>query len=100
MATFSTGINPTVSDTYSLGNSSKKWKLNGAVAEILVISVSATSNTSSSVSNSSITARHVVLNDTQLAAANISWTTAAGSLSLSGTGAIPAMTLYLAVSDA
>jgi len=96
MANFNTDILPNATKTYSLGNSSKRWLLNDVVAEILVISVNGTSSTSTSVSNSDITKRHVVLNDAQLAAADITWTTANGSISLSGSSSIPAMTLYLA----
>ena len=63
---------------------------------ILELTVSASSSTSTSISNSAITANHVVLNDTCTVPANVSYTTSAGSISLSCASGIPAMTLYLA----
>lgn len=94
---FKTDINPDSSLSHSFGAPDKRWKLNGYVVEFLSISVSATSSTSTTVQNSNITTAHVVLNDAQLSSANISWTTSAGSITLSSTQAIPAMTLYLGV---
>ena len=62
-------------------------------ARIVQISVSATSSTSSSVSNSKLTADHVVLNEAQLIDSDVSYTTSSGSVSFSCSGGIPAMTL-------
>ena len=64
---------------------------------LLEVSVSATSSTSTTISNNKITANHVVVNDAQVAGANISWSTSSGQLTISCSGGIPAMTLHLAV---
>ena len=62
----------------------------------IVVSVSASSNTSTTINNSNITANHYVYNTSFVgAAADISWSTAAGSITVSCSGGIPAMTLML-----
>ena len=62
----------------------------------IIISVSATSSTSTTISNSNITADHYVYNIVSaLPSANVSWTTSAGSITLSCTSGIPAMSLLL-----
>lgn len=62
----------------------------------LVISVTATSSTSKTINNSAITTSHYVFNTaSSVAAADLSWSTAAGSLTLSCSGGIPAMTVFL-----
>ena len=99
MGTFNTDINPSANKTYSLGTTSTKWKLNGYVAEIIKVDVSATSSTSTSVSNSAITANHIVINDLQVIPDDVTWTTSSGSVALSCSNGIPAMTLYLGVKD-
>lgn len=62
----------------------------------IVVSVSATTSTSTTISNSNITADHYVFNIVSaLPDANVSWTTSAGSVTLSCTSGIPAMSLLL-----
>lgn len=95
--TFATDIVPDGNKTRNVGSSSKKFKLNGHVAELIEVSVTATSSTSTSVSNQDITADHVVLNDSQFITSDISWTTSSGSIALSCADGIPAMTLYLGI---
>lgn len=62
----------------------------------IVISVSATSNTSKTINDSNITADHYVFNTSSTApGSDVSWTTSAGSITLSCSSGIPAMTLML-----
>ena len=62
----------------------------------IVINVSATSNTSTTISNSAITANHYVynVNSTEVGG-DMTWTTAAGSITLSCSSGIPAMSIML-----
>lgn len=62
----------------------------------IVVSVSATSNTSKTISNSAITANHYVYNTTSpLIGSDMTWTTSAGSITLSCSKGVPAMNLML-----
>ena len=62
----------------------------------IVVNVSATSNTSVTISNSNIKADHYVYNTSNTdIGSDLSWTTASGSLTLSCSSGIPAMTLLL-----
>lgn len=74
----------------------KVAKISDLSGMIVVLSVTATSNTSTTISDSAITADHYVCNqfstDTD---ADVTWTTSAGSITLSCTEGIPAMTLVL-----
>lgn len=63
---------------------------------ILRINVTSTSSTTKTISSSSITEYHYPVNEPQIAAADITWTTSSGQLTLSCASGIPAMTLYLA----
>jgi len=64
--------------------------------QAIVLSVSATSNTSVTINNSDITSDYYVYDNTSdLPASDISWTTANGSITLSCSSGVPAMTLYL-----
>ena len=95
--TFGMNVNPDGNLTRSLGSTSAKWKLNGYVAEMIAVSVTATSSTSTTISNSNITAQHIVVNQHWIHGADISYTTSAGSITITCDSGIPAMTLYLAV---
>ena len=106
MANMSFGVNllPKTNASYSVGNSDYKWNaylnsINGHSPDIVIVNVTATSNTSTTVSNAKITADHVVLNDYQPSDVNISYTTSAGAIALSCSSGIPAMTLYLGVAS-
>lgn len=94
---FGTNLEPDISFGRSLGSSSKKWKLNGHVPELIEVSVTATTASSSTISNDAITAGHVVVNDMAVIDDDVSYTTADGSITLSCSGGIPAMKLYLGV---
>ena len=65
--------------------------------EILEVSVTATSEVSTTIENTAITANHVVLNDFMSWASDITWSTDAGTMTISSSNGIPAMTLYLAL---
>ena len=95
--TFGFNVNPDSDSTRSLGSSSAKWKLNGYVAEIIPVTITATSNTSVTVQNSNITADHIVINQYAILDYDISYTTTAGSITVSRSNGIPDMTLYLGV---
>ena len=96
--TFNCNLNPdATANNRSLGSSSAKWKLNGYVPEMIAISVNATNNTSVTINNSGITADHIVVNQYERIDTDISYTTSAGSITLTCATGIPAMTLYLAV---
>lgn len=95
--TFGVDLNPDGDNTRSLGSSSARWKVNGHVSELLEVLITASNNTSITISDSRITADHVVVNQLLEIASDVSYTTAAGSLTLSCSSGIPAMTLYLGV---
>lgn len=96
--TFAMDVNPDGDLTRSLGSSSNKWKVNGHVTEIVEISVSATSDTSVTIGDSNITENHVVLNSFNTSS-DISYTTSNGSVVLTCSSGIPAITLYFGVKE-
>lgn len=62
----------------------------------IIINVSATSNTSVTISNSEITSNHYVYNiNSPEIPSDMTWTTASGSITLTCSGGIPAMKLLL-----
>lgn len=64
--------------------------------DCVIINVTATSNTSTTISNSDITSDYYVFNTaSSLPTADVSWATANGSVTLTCSGGIPAMTLFL-----
>lgn len=64
--------------------------------DCLVITVSATSNTITTINNSDITADYYVFNTaSDKPGADITWSTSAGSLTLTCSAGIPAMTVFL-----
>ena len=64
----------------------------------IIIDVTATSNTSKTISDSNITANHFVYTQTSTdPSADVSWSTSAGSITLTCSGGIPAMKLMLAL---
>jgi len=64
--------------------------------DAVVISVSATSNTSVTINNSDITSDYYVFNTASTApVSDISWSTGNGSVTLSCSDGIPAMTIFL-----
>ena len=76
-------------------------EITGSLVEspILQIDVTGTAATSATLTNPAITAEHYVINNAQIAASNVSWTTAAGQITLSCADGIPAMTIFLAIAD-
>ena len=97
--TFATNINPDSNASRSLGSASAKWKVNGYLPEIIAATFTATANTTATFSNSSITADHVVINQNVTHSADISYTTTAGSITVTCASGIPAMTLYLGIKE-
>ena len=64
--------------------------------DCVILNVSATSSTSTTISNSDITSDYYVFNTaSSLPSADVSWSTSNGSVTLSCSGGIPAMTLFL-----
>ena len=79
----------------SNGTSAPTWE---TVSSIVAIDVTATTATSTTISNSKVTANHIALNDVVIGAgANITVTTAAGSVSLACSTGIPAFKLILTI---
>ena len=97
--TFATNINPDGNLTRTLGTSNIRWKVNGYVAELIPIMISETPNTSVTVQNESITADHTVINQHWIHTSDISYTTSAGSITVTCADGLPNMTLYLGVQD-
>ena len=82
----------TASGTISVDGYENVIVPNGCV----IIEVAATSNTSTTISNSDITSDFRVFNTaSSVSTDDISWSTSSGSVTLSCSGGIPAMTLYL-----
>lgn len=64
--------------------------------DCVILNVSATSSTSTTISNSDITSDYYVFNTaSSMPSADVSWSTSNGSVTLSCSGGIPAMTLFL-----
>lgn len=64
--------------------------------QAIVLSVTATSNTSVTINNSNITTDYYVYNTASTSLpADLSWSTSTGSVTLTCSGGIPAMTLFL-----
>lgn len=64
--------------------------------QAITLSVVATSNTSVTINNSDITSDFYVYDETSsIPSSDVSWTTSNGSITLSCSSGIPAMTLYL-----
>lgn len=95
--TFAMNVNPDSNLARSLGSSSVQWKINGKIVELIEITISATSETSVSVSNANITTEHVVLNPYTTGGYEISYTTSAGSVTFTCANGFTAQTFYLGV---
>lgn len=84
--TFATNINPSSATGQSLGGSSRKWKINGHVAEMIAVQfVCAAGSTSTTVSNADITSSHICVTSNAATshsnfASNIVFSTSAGSV--------------------
>ena len=94
---FATNVNPDGNLTRSLGSSSAKWKINGNIPELIEVTVEETSETSVTISDSKITADHIVLNEYVIGTEDISYTTASGSITLQCSEGFSDMVLYLGV---
>lgn len=97
--TFATNVNPDGNQTRSLGSSSAKWKINGHIPELIEVEIEQTNETSVTVTDSNITADHIVLNPFALDS-EISYTTGAGTATFTCASGFANTVLYLGIKAA
>lgn len=95
--TFATNVNPDGNLTRSLGSSSAKWLINGMIVELIEVTISATADTTVTVSNANITSNHIVLNPYTTNGYDFSYSTANGSVTFTCANGFSNETFYLGI---